>query len=479
MPVPSVGSLVADRYRLEQQVGEGGMGSVWVAEDEKLERWVAVKLLGERCAASRGARERFEREAMAIAKLRSPHIVQVFDYGTEGGQAFMAMELLSGIDLFTWLGRNRGAPLHKIVRVVVQVARALAAAHRAGIIHRDLKPANIFVVKDHEEENVKVFDFGLAKRLQELGPKHDVRDATADGVLLGTPRYMSPEQAHGARRVDHRSDLWSLGVIAYLAVTGRLPFDGKGVGDIITKIATAAHRPPSQILTTLPAAVDVFFDRALAKSPDARFQSAQELAEAFERLVDAHVSLELIPLIDPDTIADLEALNEADTELGDHAIHPPPTSWPEGIPRDDTTLPRPPSVEDRGSAAASSRWMALIGAALVLAVLAVALTRERAQEAALGVAPLVVPPPRSPEPGINGADQARTPEDDARRRASARADDVSGSSPRRRRAGRPHVAGDSEPDVEDGDHGADHPTEDSGDGGKNDGRDLDLFGDRH
>ncbi|RLB47240.1 MAG: hypothetical protein DRI90_26540, partial [Deltaproteobacteria bacterium] len=287
MDEPTIGVLIAGRYRLEHQVGEGGMGSVWVAEDETLQRWVAVKLLGERSAGSRSARDRFEREATAIARLRSPHVVQVFDYGTEGDRAYMVMELLHGQDLLVWLKANRPAPLRKVGAIIIQVARALRAAHRAGIVHRDLKPANIFVVRDHDQDVVKVFDFGLAKRARDASQLKELVDRTGEGVLLGTPRYMSPEQAHGAREVDHRGDLWSLGVIAYLAIVGRLPFDGDGVGEVITKISTETPRPPSAFLEDLPVTVDEFFERALAKEPADRFQSAQELIEAMDELLDS------------------------------------------------------------------------------------------------------------------------------------------------------------------------------------------------
>jgi serine/threonine-protein kinase len=278
MAEPMTGTLVGSRYRLEHLIGRGGMAAVWVAEDETLHRWVALKLLGPQYADSPSAAERFEREARAIAQLRSPHVVQVFDYGIDGGRSFLVMELLNGEDLYTWLKRHRPVPLADVARIVVQVAKALGAAHRAGIVHRDLKPANIFVVRDHDEEVIKVFDFGLAKGLD---PLHPLRDQTAEGVLIGTPRYMSPEQAHGARRVDHRTDLWSLAVVAYLGVVGRLPFRGRGVGEVITKIATEPAPRPSETAPGTPPGLDAFFERALAKNPDQRFQSASELAAAF------------------------------------------------------------------------------------------------------------------------------------------------------------------------------------------------------
>ncbi len=306
------GTLIAGRYRLEHQVGQGGMGSVWVAEDDKLRRWVAVKLLGAQCASSRNARERFEREATALAQLRSPHVVQVFDYGVaEVGGPFMVMELLNGQDLYAWIRRNRRAPLALVSKVIVQAARGLSAIHRAGIVHRDLKPSNLFVVNDHDENIIKIFDFGLAKGLSDITP---LRDQTGEGVLLGTPRYMSPEQAHGAKCVDHRSDLWSLAVIAYLAITGRLPFRGTGVGEVITKIHTEKHIAPSKVIPGLSSAVDAFFDKALAKKPEDRLQDAQQFGRDFELLPTKGASAAAVtPLHEADTMFDE---GENDTYVG-------------------------------------------------------------------------------------------------------------------------------------------------------------------
>ncbi len=326
--VAVTGKLVANRYRLEHQVGEGGMATVWVAEDEKLERWVALKLLGRNYLSSRSVRERFAREAMAIAKLRSPHIVEIYDYGTDVDEAgneiaFIAMELLSGEDLYDWLKNNRPVALEQVARIVGQVARGLAAAHRAGIVHRDLKPANIFVVRDHEEEIVKVFDFGLARGFRDHSQLRELRDRTGEGVLLGTPRYMSPEQAHGAREVDHRADLWSLAVIAYLAVTGRLPFEGTGVGEVVTKIATQGVTAPSTLVKGVGPELDAFFAKALAKDPDDRFQSATELALALQEVVGgSRSSRDLIPLGDGDTEVEL---TRADTEVSGPASEDAPT----------------------------------------------------------------------------------------------------------------------------------------------------------
>lgn len=287
MIVPETGKHIAGRYRLTRKLGEGGMGSVWAAHDEKLRRDVAIKLVTERISDSAKALGRFEREAMSIARLRSPYITQIYDYGVEEGSPYIIMELLEGEDLKELLARDQRLTMDQTARVVVQVAKALHAAHAEGIVHRDLKPANVFIATEHGEQVCKVFDFGVAKALNDLA---DDNDTTAEGVLLGTPRYMSPEQAHGAKRVDHRTDLWSLGVIAYLCLTGRLPFIAAGTGHVLVKICTEEPPPPSSVHGALPPEVDAFMMQALAKEPEERFQSAREMGMAFAELADQSLS---------------------------------------------------------------------------------------------------------------------------------------------------------------------------------------------
>jgi eukaryotic-like serine/threonine-protein kinase len=293
---PAPGTQIAGRYRLTRQLGAGGMGSVWAATDEKLRREVAIKLVTERIAESEKALGRFEREAMSVARLRSPYIAQVYDYGVEGSSPYIIMELLEGEDLKSLLDREGRLSLESTAKVVVQIAKALHAAHQAGIVHRDLKPANVFLAREGGEEVVKVFDFGVAKALNDLAQDGDT---TAEGVLLGTPRFMSPEQAHGAKRVDHRSDLWSLGVIAYMCVTGRLPFLASGTGHLLVKICTEDAPRPSDLVGHLGPHTDTFFSRALAKDADARFQSARELAAAFAELAGSSPSQFLVGGVEP------------------------------------------------------------------------------------------------------------------------------------------------------------------------------------
>lgn len=305
---------IALRYRLERELGRGGMGAVWVAHDRKLRRLVAVKLLRSKVAASQTALARFEREAMAVARLRSPHIVQVYDYGVDRDRPYMVMELLEGEDLKARMRRYERFPLQVVANFVLQIAKALSTAHEAGIVHRDLKPANIFLTRDQEDELVKVVDFGVAKALTRLGAEDD---ATAEGVLIGTPRYMSPEQAHGAKRVDHRADLWSLAVIAFQALTGTLPFSGRGVGDVITKINTASAPAPSSLVPGLGDEVDLFFARALAKQPRNRYQSARSFAADFAAM--AGVDFTTTEFVPPAKISD--APPDEDAEGADATLH--------------------------------------------------------------------------------------------------------------------------------------------------------------
>ncbi len=263
------------------QLGKGAMGSVWLAMDTRLDREVAIKVLGPLWAHSDDAYARFEREAMAAAKLRSPHIVQVLDFGFEQGRPFIVMERVVGEDLRVRLKQSGRLGLKQTAGILLQICQGLRVAHKAGVVHRDIKPANVMLDRSMaDEELVKILDFGVAK-----APADRQTDSTKAGALLGTPQYMAPEQARGLPDVDQRADLWSVAVIAYQALTGRLPFHGDTVTDTVVKICTEAPIPPTRLRPELPPIVDQFFETAFRVDKERRFQSARQLTQAFFQLL--------------------------------------------------------------------------------------------------------------------------------------------------------------------------------------------------
>jgi serine/threonine protein kinase len=272
--------LVAGKYKLTRLLGRGGMGAVWEGTHNSLGTRVAVKFIDAEYAESPEARSRFENEARAAAKLRSKHVVEVYDHGvSEDGRPFIVMEYLQGEPLDKRLDRVGRLPAKETAHMMLQVCRALMKAHAANIVHRDLKPENVFLVWDDEEgiDVAKVVDFGIAKFTDaSMGSS----SSTRTGSVLGTPYYMSPEQARGLRNVDYRSDLWSVAVIAYRCIVGTLPFEGEAVGDLLVKLCTAPIPVPSQIVADVPPGFDAWLAKALSREPAERFSSAAQLAES-------------------------------------------------------------------------------------------------------------------------------------------------------------------------------------------------------
>jgi serine/threonine protein kinase len=279
---PEPGHIVGGKYRLEKPLAKGGMGSVWLARHTELDAPVAVKFMAHELVGTPVAEMRFKREAKAAAQLRSPHVVQIHDYGIHDGAPYMVMELLDGEDLSTELDRVGRLPIGRVATIALQVAKALALAHAAGIVHRDLKPANLFLARSGDDETVKVLDFGVAKETA----TSLVVDKTTSGTLVGSPQYMSPEQARG-EHVDFQSDLWSLGVVVFEALTGRPPFESTHLGALLAKIHEANAPLPTSIAPDLPAAVDAFMKRALARSPADRFPSAKAMADELAAIAGA------------------------------------------------------------------------------------------------------------------------------------------------------------------------------------------------
>lgn len=273
------GRILAGKYRLVAELGRGGMGSVWRADHIELRSVVAVKLIDPALAHSAEGRSRFLREARAAGALRSNHVVQVYDYGVDEGVPFLVMELLEGESLASRLERKLTLTLAEMQPILRQVGRALAKAHAAGIVHRDLKPENIFICTEGDSELVKVLDFGIAKVESNIAASVQ----TQTGLVLGTPYYMSPEQAEGRKALDLRSDLWSLGVIAYECLLGKRPFDGDNLAQLILAICAMDPPLPSQH-GIVPAGFDAWFLKAVARPVEQRFANIQELVDAFAAL---------------------------------------------------------------------------------------------------------------------------------------------------------------------------------------------------
>ena len=285
MATALAGSLLGGRYRLERPLAEGGMGEVWRAWHVKLDIPVAVKRMSPALAVSDSARARFEREAKAAARLSSPHVVEVYDYGVEDDAPYIVMELLEGQDLAGRLEATGRLGVAETADVVEQIAKALDVAHGMGVVHRDLKPANVFLARKGHEEVVKVLDFGIAKL------HADTSAGTLPGTLIGSPGYMSPEQARGDANVDHRSDLWALAVLAFRCATGRTPFVAQDVTALLLAILSAEVPRASSLVEGLPRALDGFFERALRRVKEERFQTARELARALREACGASPSV--------------------------------------------------------------------------------------------------------------------------------------------------------------------------------------------
>ncbi|HHH31081.1 MAG TPA: serine/threonine protein kinase [Polyangiaceae bacterium] len=283
-PVPaSAGARRIAHYEIQTRIGVGGMGVVYRALDTKLRRSVALKVLHPNVAEDEDRRKRFVREGRLVAHLTHPNIATVYDVGEADGRVYIAMELVEGEPLTAMIEPGRRVEVCEALRIVHEVTRGLAKAHEIGVIHRDLKPDNIMVGDDGI---VKILDFGVAKRLDNF--KVDFTDIkTQHGSLVGTPAYMSPEQAAGKKEVDQRSDIFSVGVVLFELLTGKRPFEGETWQETI--IAINRDEPPliSTLRSDVPAAIDEMVDRCLAKQPESRYETCRELLEDIESILMA------------------------------------------------------------------------------------------------------------------------------------------------------------------------------------------------
>ena len=282
-----VGHTVAGRYELSRLLGRGAMGEVWLARHQTLGEDVAIKFLRPEAeptetAATALARFLFEAQVAARLSRKSRHIVRVTDHGDDAGAPYLVMERLEGESLEDRLLRG-SIPIPTLQNIIAQCARGLSVAHAEGVFHRDLKPANMFLCKDDDGKLlVKLLDFGIARAIRKEVKRSPT--STARGMVLGTPSYMSPEQARGLAHLDHRSDVWSLAVIAYEALTGSIPFPGETAEDVFLSVCTHTITPIRDMRPGLGDDVARFFDRAFSAHIEERFPTAEALADAFAAL---------------------------------------------------------------------------------------------------------------------------------------------------------------------------------------------------
>jgi serine/threonine-protein kinase len=287
------GQVVGAKYRVEKLIGAGGMGTVWQGVHVTLHHKVAIKFIKPAYASHPDARKRFEIEARAAAKLRTKHAVQVHDFGvTDERIPYLVMEYLEGRSLSEHLMDLGPMSGKEVGTVIGQAARALAKAHAAGIVHRDLKPDNIFLATNAEDlgdlpYSVKLVDFGIAKMVQEKtesSASYAMGGPTQDGAVVGTPNFMSPEQLTVGGAPGPLTDIWSLGACAFTAMTAQIPFEGEVLGDIVLKVCVTKMLVPSELNPETPAGFDAWFFKACAREPEKRFQTANEMREALERV---------------------------------------------------------------------------------------------------------------------------------------------------------------------------------------------------
>lgn len=340
------GTVIDGRYQVLQRLGAGGMAEVYCAEDLQLGRKVALKLLYRRFAEDEEFVERFRREASHAAGLQHPNVVSVYDRGSWDGTYYIAMEYLEGRSLKDVVTESGAIPIEEALDVTTQVLRAAKFAHKRGIVHRDLKPHNVIVDEsDPTHPRVKVTDFGIARA--------GASDMTQTGSIMGTAQYLSPEQAQG-HPTSPQSDLYSIGVMLYELVTGRVPFDGESAVTIALKQVSEAPVPPSQLNPAVTPELEDAIMRALSKDPAHRQADAEQFIEELDHAAGL--------LSDPEAVPPLP-------------VQPPPDEWPaDGLPSGEIAAveePWAPPEEDQRDGS-SRTWLWALGLGLLVAVVAVA-----------------------------------------------------------------------------------------------------------
>ncbi|QEL16100.1 serine/threonine-protein kinase [Limnoglobus roseus] len=270
---------VLGRYRILKELGRGGMGGIYLGYEERLRRRVALKVMLPKFAQNEAAKTRFNREALAAAQLKHDNIVTIYDADEWNGIPFIAMEYLQGASLDDFLKKNPVTGVSQALRVGREVCSALAVAHKMGVAHRDIKPSNIWL--EAPLGKAKILDFGLVKSLNPL----DEAKLTTSGAIIGSPAYMSPEQARGSK-IDHRTDIFSVGSVLYRMSTGQLPFQGDNLMDLLMALGGKEPRQVTELNPKVPSDLAALIHKMLSKNPDDRPQTAEEIAAALQRMAD-------------------------------------------------------------------------------------------------------------------------------------------------------------------------------------------------
>jgi serine/threonine-protein kinase len=282
-----IGETLSGRYLVTRKVGQGGMGAVYEATHTLIGKRVAVKVLLEKYARREAIVQRLEQEARLASSCQNEHIIDITDFGsTEDGRRFVVMEYLEGESLAECLARETRLPEQRVLRIASQAASALAAAHAKGIVHRDIKPENLFLLRRKDQDFVKVVDFGISKSLRASDEAEEQPRLTQTGMVLGTPLYMSPEQARGDDELDARVDVYALGVIMYEATTGRVPFVGNNYLSVISQVLNEDPRGPRELRPELSEEFESVVMRAMAKDRSERYASANDLLNDVTALLE-------------------------------------------------------------------------------------------------------------------------------------------------------------------------------------------------
>ncbi|MBL0215643.1 MAG: serine/threonine protein kinase [Myxococcales bacterium] len=282
-----IGATLGGRYLVTRKIGQGGMGAVYEATHTLIGKRVAVKVLLEKYAQREAIVKRLKQEAELASSVGNEHIIDITDFGTtEDGRTFVVMEFLDGESLAECLTREQQLPEQRILRIASQACSALAAAHAKGVVHRDIKPENLFLLKRKEQDFVKVVDFGISKSLRASGEEEETTRLTQTGMVLGTPLYMSPEQARGDDQLDHRVDVYALGVIMYEAAAGRVPFVGNNYLSVISQVLNEEPKALRELRPDLSEEFEAVVGKAMSKDVNERYASANDMLADITSLLD-------------------------------------------------------------------------------------------------------------------------------------------------------------------------------------------------